>query len=53
MTAGDPGTSASTTTRLSGLSADLPYAVTLMHRVSIPGVDTWFDNLFLRVEPMI
>ncbi|MBT2445912.1 hypothetical protein J7F03_02160 [Streptomyces sp. ISL-43] len=52
-TAGDPATSASTTTRLAGLTADLPYTVTLMHRVSVAGVKTWFDNIFLRVEPLI
>ncbi|MFI5759799.1 MULTISPECIES: hypothetical protein [unclassified Streptomyces] len=49
---GDPATSASTTTRIGGLTAELPYTVTLMHRVSVAGVKAWFDNIFLRVDPL-
>ncbi|MFB6615947.1 hypothetical protein ACIGFK_38270 [Streptomyces sp. NPDC085524] len=51
-TPGDPATSASTTTRLGGLTADLPYTVTLVHRVSVAGVKAWFDNIFLRIDQL-
>ncbi|MCP3760148.1 hypothetical protein [Streptomyces sp. TBY4] len=52
LSAGEPGSSVSTVTRLGGLTADLPYTVTLMHRVSVAGIRAWFDNIFLRIEPL-
>ncbi|MEU9159321.1 hypothetical protein AB0D29_03415 [Streptomyces sp. NPDC048424] len=49
---GDPATSVSTTTRLANLSGDQTYTATLMHRVSVAGIKSWFDNIFLRVDAL-
>lgn len=47
---GDRASSVSTTIRLGSLTGDAPYTVTVMHRTSVAGVSTYFDNIFLRVD---
>ncbi|AWZ09519.1 MULTISPECIES: hypothetical protein [unclassified Streptomyces] len=47
---GDRASSVSTTIRLGSLTADAPYTVTLMHRTSVAGVQSYFDSIFLRVD---
>uniref|UniRef100_A0AAU2JRT1 Minor tail protein n=1 Tax=Streptomyces sp. NBC_00049 TaxID=2903617 RepID=A0AAU2JRT1_9ACTN len=49
---GDRASSVSTMLRLGSLSGDLPYTVTVMHRTSTAGVTTYFDSIFLRVDPL-
>lgn len=47
---GDRASAVSTMLRLTSLTADLPYTVTLMHRTSTTGVTSYFDSIFLRVD---
>ncbi|MFE2166682.1 hypothetical protein ACFXB3_16720 [Streptomyces sp. NPDC059447] len=50
--AGQYANSVSTSLKLSGLSGDLPYTVTVMHRGSQATARTWFDSISLRIDPL-
>ncbi|WP_369036432.1 hypothetical protein [Streptomyces adonidis] len=49
---GSPGASVATTVRLGSLTAGATYTVTAMHRSTASGVNCWFANAFLRVDPL-
>lgn len=49
---GSPGASVATTVRLGSLTAGVTYTVTAMHRSNTTGVNCWFANAFLRVDPL-
>ncbi|MFI1051089.1 hypothetical protein ACH4U3_35945 [Streptomyces griseoruber] len=44
--------SQSTQLRLNSLTAGSVYTVTAMHRSSSASVSSWFDTLWLRVDPL-
>ncbi|MCY0953853.1 hypothetical protein [Streptomyces sp. H27-S2] len=44
--------SVSTVLRLSSLNGDAPYTATVMHRGSQATARTWFDSIFLRLDPL-
>ena len=48
---GTVGSSVSTMWRLYGLTPGTNYTMTAMHRSSDAAVTSWFDNIFLRVDP--
>lgn len=47
---GDRTSSVATMLRLGPLNGDAPYTVTVVHRTTVAGVTTYFDNIFLRVD---
>ncbi|MFF3940828.1 hypothetical protein [Streptomyces phaeofaciens] len=44
--------SASTTLRLNSLTAGSTYTITAMHRSTVSTVNSWFDTIYLRVDPI-